>query len=57
MYETQRLGNESSDKRALRLEKQRLYQAQRVRHETVEQREQRLRSKRSSYQRRRSVKK
>jgi hypothetical protein len=57
MYETQRLGGESAEKRALRLEKQRLYQAQRVKHETPEERTQRLKSKRSSYQRRRLNKK
>ena len=56
-YETQRLGSESSEKRALRLEKQRLYQAQRVKHETPEERAQRLKNKRSSYQRRRLNKK
>jgi hypothetical protein len=39
------------------LEKQRLYQARRVKHETPEEREQRLKSKRSSYQRRRLKKK
>ena len=57
MYETQRLGTESAEKRALRLEKQRLYQAQRVKHETPEERAQRLKNKRSSYQRRRSNRK
>jgi len=53
LYETQRLGSESAEKRALRLEKQRLYQAQRVKQETAEERVQRLKNKRSSYQRRR----
>ena len=55
-YETQRLGSESAEKRAVRLEKQRLYQAQRVKHETPEERAQRLKNKRSSYQRRRTNK-